>query len=168
MPAPPLSLVTPLPGRAPDPDATVARWGPLVWALCYRLDPHPEDAWQEVWEKVLRALPAFDPDGPAALSTWITRITHHHLVDRHRQRRRRDARDDDPLDSLAAPTPDAAQAVDLEAALAALPEAWRRVVVLHHLHEVPVDEIAATEGVPVGTIKSRLHRARNRLSEILR
>ncbi|MDP2306936.1 MAG: sigma-70 family RNA polymerase sigma factor [Pseudomonadota bacterium] len=155
------------PDARPDPGLTVERWGPLVWALCHRLDPQPEDAWQEVWEKVLRALPAFDPAGPAALSTWITRITHHHLVDRYRQRRRRGAPEDDDVDALPAPAAPESP-VDLEAALATLPEAWRRVIVLHHLHEVPLEAIAATEGVAVGTIKSRLHRARNRLSEILR
>ncbi len=150
----------------PDPDATLARWGPLVWALCARLDPDPEDAWQEVWEKILRALPGFDPHGPAQLSTWITRVTHHHLVDRHRARRRRPTGDDEDVDALPAPEP--VRHDDLEAALAGLPEAHRRVVVLHHLHDLPLEDIAAAEGVPVGTVKSRLHRARNRLSEILR
>lgn len=143
----------------------MTRWGPLVWALCHRLDPQPEDAYQEVWEKVLRALPGFDPGGPAALSTWITRVTHHHLVDRHRARRRRPDGDDDP-DGLPAAAPHRYD--DLEAAIATLPEAHRRVVVLHHLHEVPLEDLAAAEGVAIGTIKSRLHRARNRLSEILR
>jgi RNA polymerase sigma-70 factor (ECF subfamily) len=137
----------------------------VVWALCWRLDRAPEDAYQEIWEKVLRALPGFDPHGPAALSTWITRIAHHHLVDRHRVRRRRPDAEDDP-DRL--PAPPAARYADLEAAIATLPEAHRRVVVLHHLHEVPLEDIARTEGVPLGTIKSRLHRARNRLAEILR
>lgn len=150
----------------PDPDATLARWGPLVWALCLRLDPHPEDAYQEVWEKILRGLPGFDPAGPAALSTWITRVTHHHLVDRHRARRRRPDPDDDDVEAL--PAPAVAPTDDLDAALASLPEAHRRVLVLHHLHDVPLETIAAAEGIAVGTVKSRLHRARNRLAEILR
>ena len=72
-----------------NPDGTLDRWGPLVWALCVRLDPQPEDAYQGAWEKILRALPGFDPRGSAALSTWLTRITHNHLVDRYRARRRR-------------------------------------------------------------------------------
>lgn len=148
-----------------DPDATYARWSPLVWALCKRLDPQPEDAHQEIWEKVFRALPGFDPGGSAAVNTWITRIAHHHLVDRHRARRRRPDADAD-LDAV--PAPDAPRYDDLEAALAALPEDLRRVVVLHHLHETPLDALALAEGVPVGTVKSRLHRARTRLSELLR
>jgi RNA polymerase sigma-70 factor (ECF subfamily) len=147
---------------APDPDATVARWSALVWALCRRLDPSPEDAYQEAWEKVLRALSGFDTAGPAQLSTWITRITHRHLVDRHRRRRTRGEPTDDDVDAIGAP---AAVTSDLEEALAALPEPHRRVVVLHHLYDLSIEEIAASEGVPEGTVKSRLHRARNRLVE---
>jgi RNA polymerase sigma-70 factor (ECF subfamily) len=150
----------------PDADATLARWGPLVWALCWRLDSAPEDANQEIWEKVLRALPGFDPGGSAALSTWITRIAHHHLVDRHRARRRRPEPAEDDVDTL--PAAPARSYADLEAAIATLPEAHRRVIVLHHLHEVPLEDIAAEEGLPLGTVKSRLHRARNRLAELLR
>ncbi|MFZ5482540.1 MAG: RNA polymerase sigma factor [Myxococcota bacterium] len=148
-----------------DPDHTVARWSGLVWALCARLDPQPEDAYQEAWEKVLRALPSFDEGGPARVSTWITRITHRHLVDRHRRRLVRGEPTDDDVDALPALAPVTG---DLEEALAALPEAHRRVVVLHHLYELSVEEIAASEGVPEGTVKSRLHRARNRLVELCR
>ena len=46
----------------------------------------PDDAYQEVWEKVFRALPRFKPGKRARLSTWIGTITHRHLVDRHRRR----------------------------------------------------------------------------------
>ncbi len=151
-----------------DPSANVERFGPMVWALCRRLDPQPDDAYQEVWEKALRA--HFDPEGSASYSTWLTTITHRHLVDRHRRRQvRANVTDTDELVDLAPLAPDAltlhATSTRLEAALSALPEPHRRVVVLHHLHEIPLDEIAAAEGVPVGTIKSRLHRARTALAQ---
>lgn len=151
-----------------DAAARVERYGPMVWALCRRLDPVPDDAYQEVWEKALRA--NFDPNGSASYATWITTVTHRHLVDRHRRRAVRDNTTDadEVLDSTPA-APDAMQShatnLRLEAALAALPEAHRRVVVLFHLNEIPLDEIAQSEGVPVGTIKSRLHRARAALAE---
>jgi RNA polymerase sigma-70 factor (ECF subfamily) len=154
-----------------DPSARVARYGPLVWALCRRLDPQPEDAYQEIWEKALKA--RFDLDGPASYATWLTTIAHRHLVDRHRRRTTRGVEDE--CDELPDPGPDAPELlarhgtnVRLEAALAALPEAHRRVVVLHHVHEVPLDAIAASEGVPLGTVKSRLHRARAALAERMR
>ena len=151
-----------------DPSQLVERYGPMVWALCRRLDSVPEDAYQEIWEKALRA--SFDPEGPAKYSTWLTTIAHRHLVDRHRRRAVRDhVGETDELEDLAPSAADSLSqnetSVRLEAALAALPEQHRRVVVLFHLNEVPLDEIAQSEGVPVGTIKSRLHRARTALAE---
>lgn len=154
---------------APDlrPNHVYAAHRGLVAALCRRLDPEPEDAAHEAWEKVLRALPDFDPAGPATLATWIGRVTHRHLVDRHRRRvtRAGERPEGEELDELGAPAP--APALDLERGLAALPEAWRRVLVMHHVYGYGLDEIAEGEGVPVGTVKSRLHRARNRLVEVL-
>jgi len=58
--------------------------------------------------------------------------------------------------------------VDIARALALLPVGQRQVVVLHHLLDQPVDEIASTLGVPVGTVKSRLSRARVALAPLLR
>jgi len=58
--------------------------------------------------------------------------------------------------------------VDIGRALAALPIEQRQVVVLHHLLDLPVADIASTLGVPVGTVKSRLSRARDALAPLLR
>ena len=52
----------------------------------------------------------------------------------------------------------------LTEALRALPMAQRKVVVLHHLLDLPVDQVAVELGVPVGTVKSRLARARGALA----
>jgi RNA polymerase sigma-70 factor (ECF subfamily) len=60
-----------------------------------------------------------------------------------------------------APTPERA---DLRDALAALPRAYREVVVLHYLADLPVDEVAGVLEIPVGTVKSRLSRARSALA----
>ena len=57
--------------------------------------------------------------------------------------------------------------VDIARALTALPVGQRQVVVLHHLLDLPVDEIAQALGVPVGTVKSRLSRARLALAPLL-
>jgi len=150
----------------------IERYGPLVWSLCRRLDPEPDDAYQEVWEKVFRGLRRFDPHGSAKLSTWISVVTHRHLVDRHRKRSTRGVEVDlenhmpqtrpveDRLDR-------AARVAALERALGRLPEGQRRVVVLHHLRGLPLEAIAEGEMIAVGTVKSRLHRARARLTQIL-
>lgn len=146
----------------------VRREGPGIYALCTRLDPDPEDAFQEIWAKVFPALTRFDPAGAATLRTWLSRIAHRHLVDRHRRRRVRG----EVVDlELLPPVPATVEQrlsehhrrIRLEAALHRLPEPMRRVVVLHHLEGAPLSEIAEAEGCAVGTIKSRLHRARSRL-----
>lgn len=144
----------------------------MVYGLCRALDPQPDDAYQEIWERALRGLSRFDPGGSAAWSTWLYAVAQHHLTDRHRQRR---ARSGDPdLADRASPDPsalerlEAAEGVErLRAALAVLPEAQRRAVILYHLEEVPLAEVAAREGVPVGTVKSRLHLGRGRLLALL-
>lgn len=155
-----------------DPPTVLRAHGPLVWGLCRRLATEPEDAYQAIWEKVFRALDRFDPDGRASLRTWIATIAHRHLVDRHRRRKVRGQIE--PTDDLPSIDPAADEQLQarqrrqrLERALKHLPVAQRRAVVLHHLNEVSLAEIAATEEVTVGTIKSRLHRGRKRLAELL-
>lgn len=147
----------------------VAAHGPAVYALCRRLTPDPDDCYQEIREKVFRALPRFDPEGEATVRTWILTIAHRHLVDRYRRRRIRGQVL--PLGEHTATDPDAsdvAQAREgllrLERALERLPMDQRRIVVLHHVHGLPLEAVAAEEGVPLGTVKSRLHRARARLA----
>ena len=163
---PPLAIVTgAIRGDAADRRSFVEALTPLVWSICRRMDPDPEDACQEIWEKVLRALPTFDTTGSASASTWVATISHRHLVDRHRRRTVRGiAVSPDDLPTRAHQRPELAR---LESALQSLPENHRRVVLLHHVHGVALEDIAAEEGVPVGTIKSRLHRARARLVEDL-
>lgn len=150
----------------------VAEHGPLVYGMCRRLTPDPEDCYQEIWEKVFKALHRFDPSGPASIRTWIATITHRHLVDRHRRRLVRG--EVVPIGELVATELDPTEQIhrqqrmdQLENALQRLPEAQRRVVVMHHVRGVPLEDIAETEGAPVGTVKSRLHRGRARLAELM-
>jgi RNA polymerase sigma-70 factor (ECF subfamily) len=146
--------------------------GPAVYGVCRRLAPDPDDCYQEIWEKVFAALARFDANGPAALSTWILTIAHRHLVDRHRRRRVRgvvvslpDVTDEGP--DPYARVSDEQRRRRLEHALSQLTDEHRRVVVLHHIHDLPLEAIAAVERVAVGTVKSRLHRARAELARHL-
>ena len=152
--------------------ALVRTYGPLVWSICRRMGREPEDAYQEIWEKVLKAVGRFDPSRPESLKSWIATIAHRHMVDRHRRRKTRgvvvelreipavDPRIDERLARRQ-------QVSRLEAALARLPEGQRRVVVMHHLHGESLEAIAQVETVAVGTVKSRLHRGRARLAALL-
>jgi RNA polymerase sigma-70 factor (ECF subfamily) len=154
------------------PEALIAAHGARVFAMCARLAADPEDCYQEIWEKVVRALASFDPRGPAPIGAWIAAIARRHLIDRHRRAKVRG--EVVSLDGLACPEPGAEQRVAgqersarLEAAIRRLPEDRRRVVVLHHVHGVPLEQLAEEEGVALGTIKSRLHRGRAQLAELL-
>jgi RNA polymerase sigma-70 factor, ECF subfamily len=155
--------------------ALLGEYGPTVYSLCRRLDPDPNDAYQVIWEKVVNALHRFDPAGPSPLLSWLMTIAHRTLVDRHRRRTVREVVVPfaDPPEAIA-PTEDPVAVMDraqlreeLDEAMHRLPEAQRRVVVLHHVHGVDLPAIAATEGVAIGTLKSRLHRGRARLQTLL-
>ena len=146
--------------------------GPAVYGVCRRLSPDPDDCYQEVWEKVFAALARFDPNGPAALSTWILTIAHRHLVDRHRRRQVRgvvvplqDVTDESPDPYVHAS--DAQRRRRLEHALSQLSDEHRRVVVLHHVQGMSLEALAEGERVALGTVKSRLHRARAALLALL-
>lgn len=164
-------------GEARGREALLAALGPTVWALCRRLDPEPEDAYQDAWAHLFSAVARFEPGGPASLKTWCVRVVRRRLVDRHRRARVRGIvghLTPEQLDDRAGsgPDPEARAArgqrrARLEAALLRLPPAQRRVVVLHHLHGVPLAELAVDEGVAEGTVKSRLHRGRSRLARLL-
>ncbi|MCP4807426.1 MAG: sigma-70 family RNA polymerase sigma factor [Proteobacteria bacterium] len=141
-----------------------------MWPLCRRLSSEPRDDYQAIWEKVFKALP--DADGGRPLGPWIGTIARRHLIDRHRRTRVRG--DVLELADHAISEPIAPAAIDrkarhalLERALKRLPEAQLRVVVLHHIQGTPLDDLARDEGVAVGTIKSRLHRGRARLAQLL-
>jgi RNA polymerase sigma-70 factor (ECF subfamily) len=153
--------------------ALIARHGPRVYGLCRRLTPAPEDAYQEIWEKVFKALARFDIEGSASFQTWLMTIAQRHLIDRHRRRRARGEvvplHEVPPVDpTVERHIADQQQAHRLELALSNLPERQRIVVVLHHLEGVPLAEIAAQLAVSIGTVKSRLHRGRARLAHLLR
>lgn len=157
----------------PDIEQLVRDHGPRIYAMCRRLDGDPDDAYQGVWEKVLRALGTFDPQRPTSFGAWIGTIARRHLIDRHRRRVVRGVGVE--VGDLPAAGPSAVDLVDraqqqarLEAALARLPVAQRFVVVQHHIHGVPLASLAEDEGVSIGTIKSRLHRGRARLAQLTR
>jgi RNA polymerase sigma-70 factor (ECF subfamily) len=139
-----------------------------------------EDVTQEAFFRAYRALDGFRGE---RFRAWLLRIVANAARDELRRRKRRpqrsldEARDDpdtpdlDPLERGPGPE-QVAENADLrrvlEAALARLPEEWRMVVLLSDVHGLSYEEVATSVGVPVGTVKSRLSRARGRLREILR
>jgi RNA polymerase sigma-70 factor (ECF subfamily) len=160
-----------MPANVPTEELVEAH-GPSVWALCRRLAENPEDAYQDAWARIFKALPSFEPEGPASLKTWLHTIVHRRLIDLHRRRKTRGPVLE--LPEVAAETPDPELLLDrarrrqaLDRALSALPDDQRRIVLLHHIAGHPIDAIARIEGIAPGTVKSRLHRGRARLAELL-
>lgn len=149
--------------------------GPTVRALLRRLHlpGEAEDHLQEVYAKLLDVLPRFRLQGPARPETWVYAVVHRWVLERQRKRHLQLV----PLErglnvADVAPAPDerAASAqlrARLEDALTRLSEDHRRVVVFTQLHQQPLEEFAEIEGIPVGTVKSRLHRARAELAAAL-
>lgn len=153
-------------------EALVREHADLVRALCRRMDPEPEDAVQEAWAHLLAHLDRIDPDHPGGLGGWIRTVVRRLLVDRHRRRGTRARVRPDPEADGVVPIPtarlEARQRLDrVRRALATLPDPWRRVVQAHHLDGRTLAAIADDEGVAVGTVKSRLHRARAQLLTLL-
>ena len=141
----------------------------LIWRLLAGRSRHRvEDLTQETFVRVLRALPRFDPGGAASLSTWIltiaTRMTLNEL-----RRPEPAALDREPASSERADAD--AERKRLGSAIAqgvaALPDAQRAVLVLREYHELDYAEIADVLELDIGTVKSRLNRARTALREHL-
>jgi RNA polymerase sigma-70 factor (ECF subfamily) len=129
----------------------------------------PDDLTQELLSRLLTALPRFDPAGPARLTTWVFTVAQRWLID---ERRRRHLTLVELEDGVAVPDSrplpeqrleEHRLAVALEDAVGRLPETQRRVFLLAQVHEQPLEAVAEAEGVPLGTVKSRLHRARAQL-----
>lgn len=123
-----------------------------------------EDLTQDVFLRVFRALPSYQIEGRARLSTWILTIASRRAIDE--VRRRRPTVD---FDEARAPAdgrgPDLyldhqALSLRLWAAIAGLAPAHRAILVLREVEELSYDEIAARLAVDLGTVKSRLSRAR--------
>jgi len=172
--APPVDVARAVAGDPAAQRELVRAHGPRVYRMCRRLAADADDAYQAVWEKVFRSLSSFDPHGRASFASWLYTVTRRLLIDRHRRRGVRGqlvSADGLRLDDGQGPeevTIRERERARLQAALAQLPEPQRAVVVGHHVAGHSLEELAAQEGVAVGTIKSRLHRGRARLAQILR
>lgn len=154
--------------------ALVERYQDRVYALCVALaGSDGEDVAQETFVRVHGAIAGFDADGPARLGAWILTIARRLCADRARFRRRRPTV---PLEvvALGAATPAADATLEraqearrLRAAIDQLPDEQRAVIALQLWDELDYEEIAAIEGVPIGTVRSRLSRAKETLRRAL-
>lgn len=161
----------------------VARYQDRVYNTCYRLCRRHADALdltQSTFLKALEALPQFE--ARSNFYTWLFRIAINLALSQRRAQGRRPLQSLDQPDrdgqwrepAMAADTEDVARRMELqelreqlEDALTRLDEEFRVVVVLRDVEDLDYAAIADILGVPVGTVKSRLHRGRLMLQEML-
>jgi RNA polymerase sigma factor (sigma-70 family) len=147
-----------------------------VYRLAYRLTGNKHDAedlTQEVFVRVFRSLNTYTP---GTFQGWLHRITTNLFLDqaRRKQRIRFDALPEDASERLSGSEPSPAQAyddrhldADIQAALDSLVPEFRAAVVLCDIEGLSYEEIAATLGVKLGTVRSRIHRGRAHLRAAL-
>jgi RNA polymerase sigma-70 factor (ECF subfamily) len=159
----------------------VRHYGPPIHAFVWRMlrrsawAGDAEDVAQEVFVRAYERLGQFRPGG-ASFSSWLFAIARNQCIDRLRRRGpdrpvdphtlpegRIDPCAEDPRAVLERRQEEAAVAE----AVAGLEEPFRATLLLFHYDEFSIDEIAEITGTTPGTVKSRLHRARRRLAEIL-
>ena len=160
----------------PSWDDIVREHSARVYRLAYRLSGNRQDAedlTQETFVRVFRSLSSYTP---GTFEGWLHRITTNLFLDmvRRRQRIRFDALPDDNARLPGRePSPEQAYhdthlAPDVQQALDALPPDFRVAVVLCDMEGLTYEEIAATLGIKLGTVRSRIHRGRLALREALR
>jgi RNA polymerase sigma-70 factor (ECF subfamily) len=159
--------------------ALVERYERPVFALLGRMlvrsgrESLVEDLAQETFVRVFRYLPTFGADGRTNLSAWILTIAARLAIDELRRRPPRA----EPLDGLALAVAAEGAADDrtqrrrvaaaIERAVDELTPEWRAVFLLREVHDMDYEAIAEALGIDLGTVKSRLSRARAALRRAL-
>jgi len=161
---------------APSWDEVVRTHSARVYRLAYRLTGNQHDAedlTQEVFVRVFRSLSSYTP---GTFEGWLHRITTNLFLDlvRRRQRIRFEGLADDAHERLPGREPSPQQLLDdrnldgdVQAALDGLPPDFRAAVVLCDIEGLSYEEIAATLGIKLGTVRSRIHRGRAALRAAL-
>jgi RNA polymerase sigma-70 factor (ECF subfamily) len=155
----------------------VRRHEARIYHLCLRILADPEDAADAAQDAFLMALRKLDQfRGEAAFTTWLHRVAVNACYDVLRKRKRtpllRSVANDETGDlEPGPPSPDHADRVagsaDVATALAEVPEEFRVALVLADVQDLPYDEIAGILDVPLGTVKSRVHRGRIALARAM-
>jgi RNA polymerase sigma-70 factor (ECF subfamily) len=176
-------VVRAIAGREDGFEELVRRYQRPIVAYVYRMVGDYDaalDLTQEVFIKVYNSLARYRPE--FKFSTWIYRIAHNAAIDH--LRRMGAARTEElevegeggrtfekPLASKS-PTPEQdserrERRAELEEVVGQLPPAYRELIVLRHSNDLSYDEIAEVTGLPLGTVKNRIFRAREAMRELL-
>jgi RNA polymerase sigma-70 factor (ECF subfamily) len=166
-----------LSGDTPAFGVLVERHQTRVYNVALRVLGNAEDArdaTQDAFLSALRKLGSFR--GDAAFTTWMHRVTVNACYDLLRKQRRQPllrlaTEEGEPVPETGPAQPDHADAsagsIDAARALAQIPDEFRFALVLADLQDLPYDQIARILDVPVGTVKSRVHRGRIALARAM-
>jgi RNA polymerase sigma-70 factor (ECF subfamily) len=155
----------------------VARvYGRKIYNFAYRLTGNPDDANDLVQEVLLRVRRGLASYQPGSFEGWLWRITRNAFLDDVRRKNRRPTAPlPDEVDRWDRASSDAADVEyarislgdDIQKALLELPIDFREAVVLCDVVGLSYEEIAAAIAVPIGTVRSRIHRGRKMLKDLL-
>ena len=159
----------------PSWDDLVRQHADRVYRLAYRLSGNQHDAEDLTQETFIRVFRSVQNYQPGTFEGWLHRITTNLFLDmvRRRTRIRMEALPED-YDRVPAADPNPEQIYhdsrlgpDLQAALDSLPPEFRAAVVLCDIEGLSYEEIGATLGVKLGTVRSRIHRGRQGIRDYL-
>ena len=159
----------------PSWDELVRQHADRVYRLAYRLSGNQHDAEDLTQETFIRVFRSVQNYQPGTFEGWLHRITTNLFLDmvRRRGRIRMEALPED-YDRVPADEPNPEQiyhdsrlGADLQAALDSLAPEFRAAVVLCDIEGLSYEEIGATLGVKLGTVRSRIHRGRQAIREYL-
>ena len=155
----------------------VARvYGRKIYNFAYRLTGNPDDAHDLVQEVLLRVRRGLADYRPGSFEGWLWRITRNAFLDDVRRKKRRPTSPlPDEVDRWDRATSESADSEyarislgdDIQKALLELPVDFREAVVLCDVIGLSYQEIAHAVAVPIGTVRSRIHRGRSMLRELL-
>jgi RNA polymerase sigma-70 factor (ECF subfamily) len=161
-------------GEVPTWEAVARTHGRFLYNVAYRLSGNDDDAFDLVQEALLRVRKGLETYQPGSMEAWLSRIVTNVFLDEVRRKRRRpvEVLPEDP-ERLLPSTPGADEVTeglsdDVQTALRRLPEEFRTAVVLCDVVGLSYEEIADAISVPVGTVRSRIHRGRRLLRAALR
>ena len=154
-------------------DQYIRKYGKRLYGLCMTLcaDKHEaDDLYQDTWVKVLKRFDTYDPSRD--FEPWLTRLCVNTYRDRLRQLSRSpflnfSSNETKEAFLLTATAPEKDDYSDLYAAIDQLPEKLRLTIILFYFQDMDIEKTAQTLGIPTGTVKSRLHKARIQLKEVL-
>ena len=164
------------------PDPAVPTWeevardhGRRIYNFAYRLTGNPDDASDLMQEVLLRVRRGLSGYTPGSFEGWLWRITRNAFLDEVRRKKRKPTvalPSDDRTAFGLVPQPDEVLAQSrlpehLQDALLALPFDFREAVVMCDVVGLTYDEIAEATEIPVGTVRSRIHRGRKLLKGLL-